>query len=353
MVVNTIKNIKHVKMSYVLMAVIVGLSLVTSLLSVRTASAAALNNVMVRFDRMQTSTATTGTVCANPDTVGTEVDVLVTFPTGYALGAAGTFTVNTTNTSWPTGATAWPGINTATNVTGQAVTFPSTDLTVDTLYCFNWTNSAAVSTASGVSNANTGSVAVRATGSSVIDSAGFVTSTIADDTIDVTATVPQAFSFALSGTTDELDTLSTGAVTTSPTPRTVTVNTNAKNGWMVWAKDNYQGLCSPSVGTCTANSATTQLGTTATGSNRTLVAGTSDVNLGVTASTGTVATAFVGGTLGRGGGLSATALQTLVSHNAPVSNAVVTLNYNAAINGTEPAATDYSDTVTVVGAGLF
>jgi hypothetical protein len=32
---------------------------------------------------------------------------------------------------------------------------------------------------------------------------------------------------------------------------------------------------------------------------------------------------------------------------------VLTLRNNVAINATTPAATDYTDTITVVGAGLF
>ncbi|HSX34265.1 MAG TPA: hypothetical protein VLF62_01320, partial [Candidatus Saccharimonadales bacterium] len=108
------------------------------------ASAGTLTQTMVRFDRLQTSAATTGTVCAKPATVGTEASVQVAFPTGYTLGLAATFTVNTTNNNWPAGGTAWPSIATASNVASQTVTFTSGDLTVGTLYCFNWANSAAV-----------------------------------------------------------------------------------------------------------------------------------------------------------------------------------------------------------------
>jgi hypothetical protein len=358
MVVN-LKTFQNIKKTHIVVAAILVLSLITSMIVARNAYAAALTQVMVRFDRMQTSTATTGTVCAKPATVGTETTVKVSFPTGYTVSTtAGNWTVNTTNTGWPSGGTAWLGIGTASTAVAQDVTFPSSDLVVGTLYCFNWTNTAAVSTASGASNTNTGTVTTQATGPATIDASTFVTSTIADDTIDVTATVPQAFSFALSGVTDALGTLSTGSVTTSPTPRTVTVNTNAKNGWLVWAKDNFGGLCAASVGTCTANAQTTQLNTTATGSNRTLSAGTSDVNFGITQTqtsggTVTVAAAFVGTAAGQGGGLSSTALQTLVSSDGPANNAVLTMKYNAAIDGIEAAATDYTDTVTVVGAGLF
>ena len=97
------------------------------------ASAGTLTQVLVRFDRMKVSTATTGTVCAKPATVGTETSVKVTFPAGYTVSTTtGNWTTSTTNL--PLSATAWPGIGTANLASGQEVTFPSTDLTVGTLY---------------------------------------------------------------------------------------------------------------------------------------------------------------------------------------------------------------------------
>ena len=115
------------------------------------ASAGTLTNTLVRFDRLAQAQATTGTVCATPATVGAETQVAVTFPTGFTVsGTVGNWTTNTTSTGygWPTGGTAWlsPGtsgnINSAaaTSVVGQTVTWGSSDLTVGTLYCFNWTN---------------------------------------------------------------------------------------------------------------------------------------------------------------------------------------------------------------------
>jgi len=314
------------------------------------ANAAPLTQVLVRFDRMKVSTATAGTVCARPATVGTETTVKVDFPTGYTLGAFGTFTVAAANNpNWPTGAVNWIGILTATNVASQAVTFPSGDLTVGTLYCFDWTSSTAVSVKAGATT-NTGVVTTQATGPSTIDNATFTTVSIADDQIVVSATVPQTFSFALSGNTDALGSLGTGAVSTSPTPRTATINTNAKNGWFVWAQDSATGLNS--------SSAAKTITSTTPGSNSTLVAGTEGYNTGVTQSqvsgsgTITVAVPFVGGSLGRGGGLD-TSLRTLASSNGTANTAVVTLANNAAIATLTPAAADYADTITVVGAGLF
>src|SRR6266852_2284951 len=124
--------------------------------------AGTLSQTMVRFDRLQTSQQTTGTVCAKPASASAEASVQVLFPTGYTLGAAGTFTVNTTNLGWPASAAAWTGIGTATNVTSQTVTFPSGDLaSTSTLYCFNWTNSAAVQVKSSATSNNTGTVTTR------------------------------------------------------------------------------------------------------------------------------------------------------------------------------------------------
>ena len=353
-------NIKKIHIALVLGF---AFSVVVSPLVSNNVFAAAMTQTLVRFDRMKISTATTGTVCAKPATVATETTMRVTFPTGYTLGAFGTFTVGTTNLDWPSGGTAWPGITAPTgagDITGQTVTFASGDLTVGTLYCFNWTNSAAVTTKSSATTSNTGTVNTYSSGPTLVDSGDYSTATIADDQIVVTATVPQTFSFALSGNTDALGTLSTASVATSPSPRTVTVNTNAKNGWQVWAKSAYQGLCAPSVGTCTVGTPTAapQIPTTATGSIRTLSAGTTDYNTGVTSTqsagsgTITVATPFNTGTAYRGGGLS-TALQSLATSNGTADTAVLTLKNNVAISAIVAAATDYTDTITVIGAGLF
>jgi hypothetical protein len=314
-------------------------------------SAAELARTFVRFDRMRTSTATTGTVCAQPTTVATEASVQVVFPAGYTVSTTvGNWTVNTTNLAWPTGGTAWPGINTATAAVAQTVTFPSTDLTVGTLYCFNWTNTAALSISAAQSNNNSGTVTTRTSVPATIDSSSYSTASITDDQIVVSATVPQTFSFALSANTDSLGTLSTGSVATSPTPRTATVNTNAKNGWLVWARDSNTGLNS-------ASGAYT-IASTTPGSNSTLVAGTEGYNMGATSSqvggtgTITVAAAFIGAGAGQGGGLNTT-LATVASSNGTANGAVLTLRNNAAIAASTPAAADYTDTITVVGAGLF
>lgn len=313
-------------------------------------TAATLTQTFVRFDRLKISSPTTGTVCAKPATVGTEADVKVTFPTGYTLGAAATFTVNTSNLAWPSGGTAWLGIGTATIVSAQDVTFPSADLVVGTLYCFNWINSAAVSVKAGATASNSGIVTTEATGPVTIDTANYSTASISDDQITVTASVNQTFSLALSANSDSLGTIGTGVVSTSPAPRTATVNTNAKNGWQAWAKDSSTGLNSAA--------AAFTLASTTPGTNSTLVAGTEGYNTGVTytqtngTGTTTVAVPFVGGSTGRGGGLD-TSLRSLATSNGTVNNGVLTITNNATISTITPAASDYTDVITIIAAGLF
>ena len=343
--------VKLRKASIYSLSIVLAVAAVSPAFFAKNVSAAQLTQTFVRFDRLQTSQGTTGTVCAKPATVATEASVQVDFPTGYSLGAFGTFTVNTTNLAWPATGTAWLGINTATNVTSQTVTFPSSDLTVGTLYCFNWTSTSAVQVKSSATSNNTGTVTTRTSAPATIDTGNYSTVSLSGDQIGVTASVPQSFTFTLSGTTDALGALSTSAVTSSPTPRTLTINTNAPGGWSAWAQDAFTGLRSTSAGNYTIPSRTP-------GSNTTLSTGTEFHNLGVTSSqvggtgTVTVATAFVGGTSGRGGGLDTT-LRTLASSTGTADTAVLTLTNNVTISSLTPAATDYSDTITVVGAALF
>ncbi|MBA3757844.1 hypothetical protein H0X09_03195 [Candidatus Saccharibacteria bacterium] len=352
-ITKNMKNIKsyptNVRIAALLLLIVLALPSLLPFLLPR-ANAGTLTNSFVRFDRMTTSTATTGTVCAKPATAGTEVDVRVTFPTGYTLGTSGNFTVTTTTLAWPTGGTAWLGIGTATNVTGQVVTFPSNDLVVGTLYCFNWSNTAAVSIKGTATADNSGSIETRATGPSQIDTANYATASVSNDQVTVSASINQTFSFALSGSTDALGTLTTGAVAASPTPRTVTLNTNAKNGWQVWGKDTNTGLNS-------ASAAYTIASTGVGAASQALVAGTEGYNLGVTATrtggTGAMTVdANFDGAASKGGGLD-TALRNLVSCTGTANNAVVTLTNRAAINGATSAATDYTDIQTYVGAGIF
>jgi hypothetical protein len=349
-------NLRSIKKLHLLVVAGFVASFVISLIVVNNSFASAALQTMVRFDRITTSTATTGTVCMEASASGqTEATVKVTFPTGYTLGVASTFTVGTTNTGWPSGAAAWPGIGTATNVTGQVVTFPSTNLTDSTLYCFNWINSAAVTTQGSASSVNTGAIETDTSTPTLIDLGSYSAPTISsNDYISVTATVQPSFSFVLSGVTDALGNLSSSSVTTSPTPRTVTINTNAANGWQVWAHSTLTngGLNSATTAHTIASNCSSGVGT-----NSTLTTAAEGYNTGVELAIGTgsgsVSAVFArSSTPFKGGGLCS-ALQTLATGTTSATGAVLTLYNNAAIVGTTPPAADYIDTINLTGAGLF
>lgn len=324
------------------------------------ASAATMTQTFVRFDRMASSTATTGTVCAKPASTATEVGVKVTFPTGYTVSTTtGNWTVSTTNLSWPSGASAWPSIAGPTGsgdftISGQTVGFQSGDLTAGTLYCFNWTNSAALTTKSSATADNTGTVVTRDSGPADIDSGTYATSTISSDQIAVTASINQSFSFTTAGGgTDALGTLTAGSVASSATT-TFTVSTNAKNGWMAWAKDANTGIRS--------TAANYTIGSTGVGSaSQALSAGTEGYNLGIsfsqsggTCTSGSAVNANFdkAGGSNKGGGLD-TSLRTILTCDGTSNSGVITPTNFAAINGATPAANDYADTETFVAAGLF
>jgi hypothetical protein len=342
------------------------LQLCTPFFSSTALAAGAMTYTLVRTDRMTANTATTGTVCAKPASTATEASVVVTFPTGYNVSTTlSNWAVSTaTTTSWPadpannsTTATAWPSIAQPTSggVSGQAVTFGSGDLTVGTWYCFNWTNSAALTTKTTAAANLTGNVTTQTSTPTAIDSGDFATATVTNDQIAVTATVSPQFNFQLSSNSAALGTLSSSSPTASSAIN-ARVDTNAGSGWDMWADDpgTPVGLHSTTAGYTVAYSPT--VGSTSSA----LSNGVEGYNLGLgtssqTSGTGTIsesANFSSGGTSYKGGGLDGTP-RILGYSTGSANNAVIPLTINASISVTTPAATDYADTINVIAAGRF
>ena len=350
-------------------AVVVGLitSLVIQFMPLGTAHAAGLATAIMRLDRMAASTATSVLVCANPtSSSGVEANVKVTFPTttptDFTLGAAATFTTSVATTGVNaipgtingTAVVAWPGIGTATNVTGKVVTFPSGDLTNGTLYCFDIV--AGVTTGSaGNGTAYQATIATYATGAVLIDSTTVGLAVVSSDQITVTAIVPPSFQFSLSGNTDGYGSALSTATSNVSTGVTVTVQTNAKGGWVAWTRDSNQGLKSLTANYTVTSAAGTST-TAAAGSEQfgaflsslTQPTNTGHCTLAATAPYGIVNTALVGfsGTFAQ--------LASCTGGSIGTSNTTTFVMQEIAnISGSTPAASDYSDIITVVGAGLF
>lgn len=318
----------------------------------QTADAANLSSVLVTLDRVKAATATGGSVCATPATTATEANVKVTFPSGFTLAAAASWTVTTTNL--PNGGTAWPGINTATAVAGQTVTFPSTDLTVGTQYCFNFTGGL---TTGSSGNSQVGSVTTTTSAPADIDSSQYALAIVADDQIIVTATVNPIFTFALSGNSDTFSSALSPSSVVSTAGRTVTISTNSDSGWVAWVKSANAALNSASSGGSIVS------GGSLNNTPESLTNGANGYGLDVDITTdnatgdGTITQASgygaeYAGTSPAVGTLS-TAFQPIAASNGTTAGDVLTLIERATISAVTPAASDYTDTLTVIGAGRF
>jgi len=326
-----------------LLALLVGM--VAPLLMVKSAYGN-FTQAYMRADRMKASTATNILVVFTPATVGTEAKVKVTFASGYTVGASPT--VNTSNL--PSGVTALPGTLSAAG-SGQVVTVSGvTDLTVGTSYGFN--------IATGITNPAAGSyvntITTTTSADATIDTSNVATYVISDDQIVLTATVPPTFTFTLSGNSDTFTSNLSPSSVVSTNGKTVTVGTNAAKGWIAWVKSANAGLSSATTGATISTTGTVD-GTPSTlspGSNGYVL----DVDLTTDSAVGTgtvtIDPEYNGLTTSAGGTLS-TSLQKIASSNGTTDGDVITLIARATISAVTAAATDYTDTLTVVGAGNF
>lgn len=320
-----------------------------------TAEAAGLQQAYVRLDRLADGATTGGMVCAKAATASVETTVKVTFPAGFAtVDTFANWTVTTTNI--PADATAWIGIGTATAASGQDVTFPSGDMVVGTLYCFNFSGTSTLTNA-GAGNNLVGSITTQLAGPTAIDTSNFALSIVTNDQIVVSAVVPATFSFALSGNTDTFTTNLSSSAVVSTSGRTVTIGTNAASGWIAWVKSANAALNSVSTSATIATAGTVNN----TPDNLNPTTGyllDVDITTDNATGTGTVTQAsnygaeYAGTTVEEGGTLSTT-FQPIAASDGTTAGDVLTLTERAFITAVQAAATDYTDTLTVVGAGRF
>lgn len=335
---------------------------VTSFVFVRNASAI-FAQAYLRIDRMTASTTTGGLVCAEPSTTGTEAEVQVTFPTGFTVNStASNWTVATTDI--PSGSTAWVGIGTASAVSGQTVTFPSGDLSVGTLYCFTFAATNTLTTGTAGSD-RTGTITTRTSVPATVDATTYAVAVISNDSIGVTAAVSPTFSMTLSGNTAALGTLSSTAVT-SASAISLTVGTNAANGWTAWvrstAEDNdhagYGALDSTVAGVSIgrANGTATNNGTPETLNSSGNYGYLLDVNSNTQGSLGTgtftIDGEYNGGDTNSGGTLLTT-FNEIAASDGTTDGDIVDLVVRARVNAAQAAAADYADTLIVVAHGNF
>lgn len=335
----------------------ISILVVANILFIQRANAAFLTQTSVILTNMNASGASAIIFKFHTSAGNTGTGLTISFPS-YTGGAAGAVnatqtvatTYNSVNCTTITGATAnLPGTPTASgNASTGLITYAGTSaLTANTTYCGVLSGSAI--TANPTATGPTTAVITAGT-----DSATTVgIDIISNDQVVVSAVVPPAFTMALSGNTDSFTSnLSSGSVT-GTTGMTVTVNTNATNGWILWGSDNNTGLTSATQSHTIASKTP--------GTNGSLAAGTegyltglpaAGITQGSGAGTTSATTAYASSGAGNGSGLDTTPRQ-VASSTGTANGAIVTLKEYAAISGVTPAAADYSDTITLVGAGNF
>ncbi len=341
--------------------------------------------VYVRLDHLTGTTATGGRVCATPSATNlssTENKVIVNFP----ATAATDFVVNSTASNWTvdttfetgSGATAWPGIGTASSVSGKAVTFPSGDLSSSsTLYCFNFSATNTLTTSSaGAAVSTFAYVETQDSGSTQIDKSYWGVTIISGETVTVDAIVAPFFTMTLSGTTDTFgpNPLSSSSVNSSNSARYVQVDTNALNGWILWVKDSqfktvsdtgtnpanrHGALTSVNAGGYAISNNTTNALATPSASH-VFSSGTEDYGLAVTLNqdgtgggTPSMNAVYDGSTANFAGVIDPTQYRAIASSTGTADADRINIIMRATISNSTPPGSDYTDTLTYIGAGQF
>ena len=306
------------------------------------------SSVIFEFTTSASNTGTTLTI-QFPQYTGSSAGIVNTTQT-YAQ----TYTINSTATNCKTitGASAnLPGTPTVAG-SSTTVTFTSmTALTGNTSYCGVLTSTSAVTNPTSPTVADTAIITAGADAASTVS-----LDVISNDTITVNATVPPTFTFGLGTTSDTFPTLSPTAIQVTPGV-TVTVNTNAKNGWFVWGSDGavsaQLGLYSPTQAYKIAWSSP-GTNTTITSTNEGYVTGIASGSITQTGGSATPAatTAYASSGSGNGAGLD-NSNREMITSAGTANNAQFVVKEYAGISSITPAATDYTDTITLVGAGSF
>jgi hypothetical protein len=337
------------------LALAVALVLVVNALSPALAHAGSLSNTYVRLNRMSAGVGTSlRVVFTTSAATATEDNITVDFGAGWTGGSAavnGTQSISVASCPGETTTTAVPGTLTAAGSSSVVTVSGVTNLTASTAYCFDLTSSTAVT----LPPAGEYYVIISTkTSTTVDDTARVAVRIVANDSITVTASVPPTFNFVLDSNTTAFTAELTPGTKRTTTARTVTINTNAKTGWVTWLRNaDANGLYSAGVN---ANIAPTTPGTAvdvdAAASTEQYVWGVTGITQTAGVGTPAIVAAYNATASNEGSGVD-NSYRMVASSNGTSQDAVVSLVSAATISPITPAASDYSDTIQVIGAGNF
>lgn len=326
------------------------------------ANAAALTEAAIRLDRMGGGVAANSTtakilVVFKPTSTATEGKLVITWPTSSAFVSSATDADHTSTTSGIPSTYQGEALVAVTTLgtpgaeTSGVVTYTTGDLTPGTLYGFYVTGGI---TNPSTGNAGTHSVTIATTtaADAAIDSQTVAVDTLSSatgDQVTVTATVPPTFNFAIADSAIALGTLSSSAISTNAMTSAIDVDTNAANGYVAFIRSEGAANTLASASTSDAISSTN------TGSPVTCSSGSECYVVDAAVSgTGAPTTEYDGDGTTSGGVIpTSPTYDEMVTATAPVNNDAITLTAIVAISALNEAATDYTDTWEVVGAGNF
>ncbi|HEY4161154.1 MAG TPA: hypothetical protein VGM08_03770 [Candidatus Saccharimonadales bacterium] len=337
---------------------------IAGLLNAGQAFAATMTHVTVLETNMQTSgqSALIVSFVAGASDASGSVVINMGSAVSAVLAAPNVSTsYNSVSCATITGAsTGLPGTLTSSGNTSPSITVSGAGaLTLGTSYCFVVGTFAAQTAVTNSSSANAYAVTLTDgsdTGSGSVD-------VISSDQVSVSATVPASFTMSIANTADNFSANLSSASVGSTSGDNITINTNSSHGWFVWASDANIGLKSPTAGSSGYTIASgNSNGPVAAGTNTTLSSGHEGYVLGISSGnitqgsgsggTTSAATAFASSGTGNGAGLNTTPA-IIASSTGTANAAIIKPVQYAGISGITPAGTDYTDTITYIGAGSF
>ena len=340
------------------------LNVLSPFILVRSVSAASLTEASIRLDRMGAAVAASTDdpilVVFKPASTATEGKIVITWPVASAFVSSATDADHTTTTTGIPATyqgetlVAVPTLGTPGAETTGVVTYTTADLTPGTLYGFYITG--------GITNPSTGNageknvtIATTTSADAAIDSKTVTvdTTTTDADLVTVTATVGSSFNFALGANAIALGAQSAGSIDTGNVA--VDIDSNAAGGWVAFIRSEGAAATLASV---LGNDSIASTGTV-NGTPETVSAGTENyvvdaatVQGGGGSGTITEAPEYAGNGTTTGGTLGITYNQ-IAQSTGQANSDTITLTAIVAISTLTAAASDYTDTWEVVGAGNF
>lgn len=321
--------------------------------------AGALTNTYLRLNRMKAATPSSIQLVFTTDAgAAAEDNITIDFKAAWGTAggavntAPGAQTVSSAACGAATGATGVPGALTAAG-SGNIITISGvTNLAAATAYCVDLTATNAVTTPTAGEYRPT---IMTRTGTTMVDEATVSVRIVSDDSITVTAKVPPTFNFQLDSNVTAFTTDLTPGSKTQTTARTVTVNTNAKTGWVTWMRNaDTTGLYSAGVNKDIAPTTPgTAVDVDAAPNTEQYVWGVSSLTQVGGVGTPAIAAAYDASGLTNDGSGVDNSYRQVASSNGTADTAVVTLLSSATISGITPASSDYTDIIQVIGAGNF